>query len=220
MVTVADVTAVIPTRGDRDLRPVLDSLIFDRVIVWNNAGRDFDAGTFGRWLAAADADTDVIYSQDDDVIVPAAAQQQLVDAYAADPGRVVVNMSSGHNHDFPGLHLFGWGSVFDRALPLAALDTWEAAGGDVSSDGFRLTGCDIVAGVIAPCARLDLGRRDLDYAHAADRVHNTPGYRQVKQRFYEEALALARGTRSAAGGSAQRSGDPEPAIGSTGGPRA
>ena len=37
MLSPRDVTAVIVTRGDVDLQPVLDSLIFDKVVIWNNS---------------------------------------------------------------------------------------------------------------------------------------------------------------------------------------
>lgn len=49
-----DVVACIVTRGDVDLTPILDSLIFEDVVVWDNSIRP-DWKCAGRYLAALEA---------------------------------------------------------------------------------------------------------------------------------------------------------------------
>lgn len=142
------ITACLVTRGDQPdkIREILESLIFDDVIVWDNSTAPFDAKCAGRYYAALGARNDIVYFQDDDVIVPRATQQQLVDAYQ--PGVMVANW--GHGTDPAGyddLPLVGGGGVVDRDLPwqcaLRYLDRFSL------DDGF-LYEADFVIGVLYP----------------------------------------------------------------------
>ena len=56
MLTTADVTACLVTRGDQPemMRRIIDSLIFDQVIVWDNSERP-DGKTAGRFYATLEA---------------------------------------------------------------------------------------------------------------------------------------------------------------------
>ena len=81
---LSDVTAVIPTRGDVDLAPILATLTgYREVIVW--VSQD---GCWGRYLAMKAARTELVYTQDDDLIFT--AHQQLLDLHS--PGRITANM--------------------------------------------------------------------------------------------------------------------------------
>src|SRR4029077_7841412 len=98
-VNPSDVTAVLVTRGDQPamVDRIVESLIFDDVVVWDNSVQQ-DRKTAGRYFAlerAADVIRDVVYFQDDDVIVPAETQWRLVDAYM--PGVVIANYGHGEN---------------------------------------------------------------------------------------------------------------------------
>ena len=52
------------TRGDVDLEPILATLPYEDVVVWNNAERPFDAKTYGRFCAIEEAKNEVVYFQD------------------------------------------------------------------------------------------------------------------------------------------------------------
>jgi hypothetical protein len=103
---------------------IVDSLIFDRVIVWDNS-RDPDWGCAGRYMAAAMSDTDLVYYQDDDVTVPGSTQLELV-RYS---GRVehgdtdiVANWGHGSNSDgYDDLPLVGGGAIGSRRAAWAAI---------------------------------------------------------------------------------------------------
>jgi len=114
--TVTDVTACLVTRGDQtqQIDRIIDSLIFDNVIVWDNSvNRDWKCA--GRYLAAMQAHTDIVYFQDDDVLVPEETQQALLDAY--EEGVCVANWGHGDNPDgYDDLPLVGCGAVVDRGL--------------------------------------------------------------------------------------------------------
>jgi hypothetical protein len=100
-----DISAVIVTRGDVDLGPVLSSIDADEVII--RRGHD---GIWERWEAAQSAKHHVIYTQDDDAVVdfPAVIQEY-------DPERVTCNMPLDRRPGYPdAIALVGWGCVFDR----------------------------------------------------------------------------------------------------------
>jgi hypothetical protein len=105
------VSAVLVTKGDVDLTPILSSLPFDDIVVWNNSKRA-DLKVYGRYQAVKEAKHSVIFTQDDDCIVDAAA---VVAAY--EPGRVVCNMPAAKRSEYaaiaPGISLVGWGACFD-----------------------------------------------------------------------------------------------------------
>ena len=68
MPSPSEVTAVIVTRGDTDLWPIIDSLIFEDIVIWDNSREAHDEKTYGRVLATLRARNPIIYSQDDDII--------------------------------------------------------------------------------------------------------------------------------------------------------
>lgn len=186
--SVEDVTAVIPTRGDVDLAPVLDSLVFPRVLVWNNSQEPVDLGAYGRYQAIARAAlTGPCYFQDDDCLVPAADQERLVAAY--EPG-VLTALMPRERVDYIDSVLVGWGSLFDADLPARAFQRWQDAGHLVDTDEFRRVGCDFVFPLLTPHRRLDSHHRDLPWAHAANRTWSTPDYHDLKADFMAKARAI------------------------------
>lgn len=186
--TAADVTACLVTRGDVDLQPILDHLIFPNVIVWNNNQRE-NRKVYGRYEAARLADTPLVYFQDDDVLVTEDQQRHLLACW--EPGTLVTNQAIGHQTaEFSELTFVGWGAISEQSLPGQAHATWAAAGNDTEDEWFLLLGCDIVFSMLTPTRVLDLGQNHRDFAYNEDRLHATPDYVGQKRRFYQEALAL------------------------------
>lgn len=162
-------TAVIVTRGDVDLAPVLASLrLFDDVVVWDNSQRPENVMVFGRYAAVRHARYPIIYTQDDDCIVDAAA---IVNAY--EPGYVVCNMPAAKRREYetlaPGVALVGWGACFDLGA-LAAFETYQA---EHARDDLFYRECDRVFTALNPQKLVDVPVTHLPHA-AVDRMGNEP----------------------------------------------
>jgi hypothetical protein len=115
-VTFDDVTAVLVTRGDVDMQPIIASLPKEyEIVVWDNSTRPVNYGVLGRYIGIFEASRPVIYFQDDDCLVH--CHEELLAAY--EPGVVVGNaFDDAHRlKRYEGTTLLGWGSLFDRHLP-------------------------------------------------------------------------------------------------------
>lgn len=199
MSSLAETTCVIVTRGDVDLQPIFESLIFDNVVVWDNKQTQ-DLKAFGRYAAAQFiVKTPIVYTQDDDCIVPREAQRALVSVH--ERGEIVCNMPAEHGLGHPHLKLLGWGSVWDTSLPFHAFKEWVDAGhaheAALWSESWLIDGCDIVFPVLSEGRRFDLGHEERSFSHDANRTHNQPGYKERKQWYYDTAMEI-RSTRPAA----------------------
>lgn len=102
------ISAVIPTRGDVPLGPIIDRLQeyaeIDEIIL-----RIGDT-PFNRYEAAKSAKNEVIYTQDDDCVTDL---RPLIDAY--DGGWMVNAMTPEHAAQYPGKQtLVGFGALFPR----------------------------------------------------------------------------------------------------------
>lgn len=115
MTSAGDVCAVLVTRGDVDLRPIMETLPYPELVVWDNSKREHDRGLFGRYLGILETKAPVIYFQDDDCLVR--NHDELLKFYA--PGRVVGNFRNdkARHRYYLDTTLLGWGSLFDRNLP-------------------------------------------------------------------------------------------------------
>src|ERR1017187_9728776 len=106
------VSAVIVTRGDRDLSAIVRSLPFEDVVIWDNSRRPENVKVFGRFRAIQEARNDLIYTQDDDCIVQAT---QLLPHY--EDGMIVTNVPRRWQEFYTdGVTLIGWGALFHRRL--------------------------------------------------------------------------------------------------------
>lgn len=172
MISLRDVCAVIVTRGDVNLDPIVATLDYGELVVWNDAERGGPHGCYGRYLAVAETSKPVIYYQDDDLIFR--EHQRLLDLY--EPGRMVVNMPSpwyeAAGYDKLQQALVGAGSLVDRDLPFPALSRYLA---DWPADDLFLTYCDVIVGMLTPHVRYDLGYEVLPYASAPGRIYTSPG---------------------------------------------
>jgi hypothetical protein len=187
MLRTSDVTACLVTRGDVDLRPILDTLIWDNVVVWDNSVRE-DRKTAGRYYAAAGAKTPVVYYQDDDVLVPRSTQAALLDAY--EPGIPTAVYAHG---DTPGgyedVMLVGAGALVPKALAWQGLHRYLDF--HPIDDGF-LYDCDFVAGTLYPIVkhvRLPF-TIEMELAQHPSRLVNQPWQYDLKFDVTQRARAI------------------------------
>ena len=187
MISAKDVSAVIVTRGDVDLAPILKTLPYDEVIVYDNSKSATDYKCHGRFVGALAARNDVVYFQDDDLIFT--AHDKLLAAY--EPGKIVANMPSPwyerEHYDEMRCVLVGAGSLMPRALVKPCFDRYLAAW---PMDDLFLTYCDVVVGILAPGKRVDLGYEILPHATAPDRINLQPGQLERKREMQRRALEI------------------------------
>ena len=180
------VSAVIVTRGDVALEPVIAPMPFKDVIVWDNSAGGEDQMIYGRYLAVERAKNDVIFSIDDDVVFT--AYDELLAAY--EPEKITANMDqawvkgAGYGDR---LALVGAGALWDRNLPARAFDRYLAA--YPLDDFFRLE-CDFIFGSMTPFKRVDLGYQVRPFSDDADRLYRQPGQTEAKWQAIERAEAL------------------------------
>jgi hypothetical protein len=188
VIDLSDVMAVIPTRGDHDLSPILDDLIFDYA-VWDNSALH-DMGAFSRYWAIGQVGTPYIYTQDDDCLVSPDVQRALVREYE-DGGPMLSNMNPDHNAGMPLLALPGWGAIFATDEPQEAFTRWfHHYPEDAGTDDFLRIGCDIIFPVLTDSRMLDLGHVDMPWAWDENRTHLQPGYHRKKLDYYHRAATL------------------------------
>ena len=176
-----DVTAIVVTRGNVDLDPIMETLqVYDQTIVWNNSERPHDYKVFGRYAAIPEAWNPVIYWQDDDIIFT--AHDELLAAYQ--PGKIVANMDqawvdgAGYG-DF--LAMVGAGSLCDAHLPAQTFARYLKAGYEFDDD--VLLEADFLFGTMTPFTRVDLGYQVRDFADDPDRLYLQPGQTERKHRI-------------------------------------
>jgi SAM-dependent methyltransferase len=186
-----DVSAVLVTRGNVDMAPIIASLPFDDIVIWDNSSRGEDLSVYGRYAAIAEAKNDVIYVQDDDCII--SHLPDLIAEYR--PGLVVANMPVDHlagKETYDDVVLVGWGALFQRDLPFAAFEEYAAR--YPLDDLFRRQ-CDLVFTALTRHRRFDFGFEHLEHAYAEQAMYRQPGnYDEL-----DEALARAREIRDGIG---------------------
>lgn len=173
-----DVSAVIVTRGNMDLTPVLDSLqAFDEVVVWDNSVEE-EQMTYGRVRALNRVRNSVVYSQDDDIIHSPENQRAILNAYQ--PGVLTGCMwpewsdgarRQGIPNGYDDLVFAGSGSVYDRDLPTRAAARYLQ---HYPLDDFFLLWSDTIIGILAPNQQLPLEFDSLPEADATYRMSWLP----------------------------------------------
>lgn len=171
MIDAKDVSAVLVTRGDVDLDPILATLPFDDVIVWDNSVRE-DIGAYGRYAAIEEAKHDVIYTQDDDVIVTGI--DQLLAAY--EPGVMTINHPPEQPLDIPWN---GKGGIFDRCLPAKAFARY--LGRYPFDRYFTHHVCDGVVGLLTEVKAIYGGHENLPQAYQLGRISTTDGWYEERR---------------------------------------
>ncbi len=216
-----NVSAIIVTRGDVDLAPVLDSLPdkWER-IVWDNglptcsvyanaddwrgngiSGRATDLSVYGRYAAIEYASHDLIYVQDDDVIV--SEPEKIADTWGRHAlereylDYLVANMPQEFRHDgYTDSCLVGFGACFHRDLPERAFDRWYAHPFETmrGEDAWFNRTCDVVFTTLAPARVLvDVPITHREFASDPNRMWKQPGHIRERARMLE----LARKVRDA-----------------------
>ena len=178
------ISAVIVTRGNVDLSPILDSLPFADVVVWNNRERD-DLSVYGRYAGISEAKGDRIYVQDDDAVIDV---ERLLAEYR--DGERLCNMEAEHPVPYPDSSLVGWGAIFPREDPGKAFLRYGAVHATDSDEFYRC--CDVVFTSLAPFRRVDLGRKNLPHTADSDRMHRQANFYAERQGMTERCLALPR----------------------------
>jgi hypothetical protein len=172
---LSQVTAVIVTRGDCDLTPVLETLKgFGEVITWDNSQKPIDMMVYGRYLAAIDASNDIIYTQDDDCTTDPV---QIVGEHfyrARARNEVWCNMPLEYRPGYAGtgISLVGFGSIFHRSMIDRAFNRYCQHGYKI--DELFLRECDRVFTALNHVHQIDIPRTHLPHATAPDRMHKEP----------------------------------------------
>jgi hypothetical protein len=175
------VTAVIPTRGDVDLAPVLDRIdrVADEVVIATGP-----LGTYERYLAMERAKNPVIFTQDDDVLVPRRAE--LVEHF---DGRMLCNMDPAwiERGPYHACGLNGMGGMLYR-------ESWKPAVYKYlrryPEDRLFYDWCDIVVGVLTPFKVVDLGYSPREAAEWPNRLSRVNGNREAKHMMIARCLEL------------------------------
>lgn len=176
-----NVSAVIPTRGNVDMAPILELLPYKDIVVWDNSVRE-DLKTLARFRALDECKHDIVYFQDDDVLFT--EHMQLLSLYEA--GLIVCNMNPAWVQacGYDDLAMTGAGAVADRDLFQPALDEYLKDWPD--DDLFRME-ADFVIGTIVPHRKVDLGYTAREFANDPDRLYTQTWQPEWKQRARERA---------------------------------
>lgn len=187
MLDNTDVTAVIVTRGDVDLQPIIDSLIdYDDIVVWDNSVRP-DWKVAGRYVACLGLHTDYVYWQDDDTIVSRETQLELLADWSGQ--ECLANWGHGDNPDgYEDLPLVCGGAVAD----------WRAAWGCIVRYGAHhpldeefMYEADFVVGALYQDWRhVHLPFTIRDVAYNGSRLADEPWQRDVKLKLTNRARSI------------------------------
>jgi hypothetical protein len=180
------VTACLVTRGDVDLQPILDSLIFDKVIVWDNSISP-DWKVAGRYMVALEAETRLVYWQDDDTIVPQETQEGLLRDYFGEA--CLANWGHGENPDgYDDLPLVCGGAIADKRAAWEAIAIYGAE--HPLDDAFKYE-CDFIVGVLYKDWRhVWLPFEIRDVAYNGKRLADEPWQRDLKLAMTDRARAI------------------------------
>lgn len=188
VIGLADCAAVVVTRGDQDLTEIEQSLHpFGEVAIWDNSIGE-DLAVYGRYAALAEVESDVVYVQDDDVVLPLESLEALAAAY--EPGVLTANMPARFRHDFYRDHcLVGFGAIFDRDLPAKSFGLLhrvpEEEWFEVADSGSWARTCDIPFTALTPRKLHDLPYQDLPWAGTPDRMWRQPDHVKERTRMLE-----------------------------------
>lgn len=202
-----NVSAIIVTRGNVDLAPCWATMPDEwEKIVWDNS-KATDLSVYGRYAAIELASHDLIYVQDDDVIVsdPQAIVQAWRDSLTYDSegpirrsDHLVANMPQEFRHDFYVEHcLVGFGACFHRKLPdeaFALMMGAEDIDPRVFTEGWEEMFnrcCDIVFTALTPKVLVDVPKQDREFASDPDRMWKQPWHHGERQRMLNLVGSIA-----------------------------
>lgn len=184
-ITADKVSAVLITRGNVDMAPILATLPYGDVVIWNGLERDEHPGTYGRYLAMREAANEVVYLQDDDCLFR--HHDELLDAY--EPGVLTAVYGHGENSDgLDDMALIHGGALVDRDLSLSSFDRylerWPV------DEGFYRE-ADMIAGTLCPHKHVDLPYEiRWEIINRRDRMCDQPWQRDLKHEITDRARAV------------------------------
>jgi len=179
--TYDDVTAVLVTRGDVDMQPIIDSLPYGSVVVWDNSRRPVDYGVFGRYLAIFETTRPLVYFQDDDLLFT--RHDELMAAY--EPGGITAVYAHGDNDGGYGdVPMVGAGALVDKRAVLEAFRTLPHTVEDYAYSDFHV-------GILTPFKQVHLPF-EINYAIAQhpSRLANQPWAAAAKARVTGRARKI------------------------------
>lgn len=186
-ITPSQITAILITRGDIDLTPVLESLYtfhpvceegFHDVLVYDNS-LNLDYKVFSRYLAAQMVHTEYVYVQDDDCIIDLAHYPW--DQVA--PSHVLCNMPQAYRRNYTGrVQLVGFGAVFSKAL---IRPVFEEHNRNFCQDELLYLECDRYFTGRSKCVLVDVEVKHMAWAEGEDRM-----YRQADHGKRRESMEI------------------------------
>lgn len=181
-----NISAVIVTKGGRDLAPILKTLEpFDEVIVWDNSMQDInrpeyanlhyiapleDHKVYGRYCAALSAKHDTIYVQDDDCLIDPLALLALY----TDKMKVLCNMTEKHSaHPYYKwrIKLVGFGAFFQKSM--VNFDSYTA---QFPMDDLFMIECDRAFTALNVCVEAHVPITQMPYSGDQDRLWRLPDH--------------------------------------------
>ncbi len=184
------VAACIVTRGNVDLAEVIAPIPLSwELIVWDNS-KMADMSVYGRYAAIELTDAEMIYVQDDDVVLDFDGFHTLRNAFQ--PDAITANMPPQFRHDFYERHcLVGFGAIFHRDLPKRAFDRFNAYYGDSVAEEWFMRTCDVVFTALSTRHLVDIGCENMPYASDPDRMWKQPEHQGERKHMLEYALRVA-----------------------------
>lgn len=174
-------TAVICTRGDVPLGPVLDSLPKEwPVVVWNGQERGNEERIYGYFAALDEVETEFVYTNADDAVCPA---QELLDNWTEeDSGRILLNERDGET---PWI---SFGAIFNKSLPKPAFDRYLSA---YPRDDDFLLWCELIFTTLTPWRNVGLGKIDLPWNTNPNRMEWQPNHYVDQARVRDRCWSLS-----------------------------
>lgn len=166
---------MIVTRGDVDVSTIVNSMPFDDVVVWDNSKRS-DYQCFGRFAAVAECKHNIIYVQDDDVLVPIPALLKAYDGHG-----VVANRKPDEEYRFLGV-----GAVFHRKH-VHALDKYLDKH---PLDEFFFRTADVIFAELNPYRSVWLGYAEFEWSRADNRMYKQHGHYEARNVAIERAREI------------------------------
>jgi hypothetical protein len=202
-----EVSAIVVTRGDVDLRPIYDSIPLGWEIVWWNNGdgtvtithrdREYycdvresglpDLGVYGRYAAIEYASHPIIFIQDDDCVIR--DPSRIVATY--EPGIVSFNMPYSFRDGGVDSEMVGFGSCFHRDLPTRTFDHFYEMGFEFTWPLFHRT-CDVVFTSLTPTKMVHEPLELLDYSYADNRMWRQPNHNIERRQMRDLCEEISR----------------------------
>lgn len=173
------VTAILITRGDTDLAPIIATLPYDELIVWDDTREDLKV--YGRYQAVLEATTPIVYFQDDDCMFR--HHDDLLAAY--EPGLLVANWGHGDTPcGYDDVALVHGGAIVDRDMPARAFARYLE---HFPVDDDFLREADMIFGCLTAFKYVHLPYEILPLASQPTRMCNQEWQREKKMRVTNRA---------------------------------